>query len=182
MNVQTVSFVPASDLFGDCEDLANALCESINVTWGDAELTLINAATFRDALESLLGDEDVPTDQYDAVKDRLDKLPPGVLIDMEGGGPTPETPYGVSPSREGWVRLHTGNVVAFDGVDRNGTSYVRVLDPNGGELGYWTSTEWEEEPESVMGAFCGAMLSTEAADPEKFYQFGPDSQFPNGIQ
>lgn len=32
--------------------------------------------------------------------------------------------------------------------------YVRIVE-NGKELAYWTSTEWAEDPECVMGAIIG---------------------------
>jgi len=37
--------------------------------------------------------------------------------------------------------------------------WVRVLDPRGNQLGYWTSEEWRLDPECVMGAFlaCAAL-------------------------
>ena len=42
-------------------------------------------------------------------------------------------------------------------------SYVRLLDADGGELdggaAYWTSDEWLEEPELVLGAVLGAARS-----------------------
>jgi len=31
--------------------------------------------------------------------------------------------------------------------------YVRVTDKEGNEVAYWHYNEWEEEPQSVMGAF-----------------------------
>jgi hypothetical protein len=33
---------------------------------------------------------------------------------------------------------------------------VRIRDPDGNEVVMWTSTEWEEDPEGVMGAIFGA--------------------------
>ena len=36
--------------------------------------------------------------------------------------------------------------------------YVRVLDAGGREQGYWTSEEWREDPEVVMGAIVGCLL------------------------
>jgi len=39
---------------------------------------------------------------------------------------------------------------------RDGSSYVRVCGPDGREAGYWTWTEWKEDPQLVMGAILGA--------------------------
>lgn len=33
--------------------------------------------------------------------------------------------------------------------------YVRIMDEDGNEAGYWTSDEWKESPEEVMGAILG---------------------------
>lgn len=94
-------------------------------------------------------------------------------------------PFGVSPSREAWIILPAGLVMAFDHFEHNpaGTSYIRFLDKNGGEVGYWNSDEWGDTPEEVMGAIMGcAMTYEETTDPQKFYQFGPDAVFPEGQQ
>ena len=36
-------------------------------------------------------------------------------------------------------------------------SYVRVVDPMVGEVVYWDSAEWQEDPEGVMGALIGLL-------------------------
>jgi hypothetical protein len=36
-------------------------------------------------------------------------------------------------------------------------SYVRVLDENGAEVGYWNFEEWQEDPQEVMGAILGCL-------------------------
>ena len=92
-----------------------------------------------------------------------------------------QTPWGVSPSREAWIILPAGLAMAFESATENpgGTTYVRFLGKNSGEVGYWNSDEWGEAPEEVMGAILGLALTyTETDDPGKFYQFGPDSKFP----
>jgi len=38
-------------------------------------------------------------------------------------------------------------------------AYVRIVDPIVGEVAYWDSQEWAEDPEGVMGAILGAMNS-----------------------
>lgn len=45
-----------------------------------------------------------------------------------------------------------------------GASYVRVCDPDGNEVAYWTYTEWQEDPQLVMGAIFGAAAHVEVAD------------------
>jgi hypothetical protein len=37
-----------------------------------------------------------------------------------------------------------------------GCSYVRVCRADGAEAGYWTCTEWQEDPQLAMGAILGA--------------------------
>ena len=36
--------------------------------------------------------------------------------------------------------------------------YVRILDANGVEQGYWTSDEWVDDPQVVMGAIIGCLI------------------------
>lgn len=36
--------------------------------------------------------------------------------------------------------------------------YVRVCDPLGREIAYWSSAEWQQAPEEVMGAVMGALV------------------------
>lgn len=43
--------------------------------------------------------------------------------------------------------------------------YVRVLDPLGQEVGYWTADEWAQDPEDVMGALAGALIRGTSAGP-----------------
>lgn len=38
--------------------------------------------------------------------------------------------------------------------------YVRVCGPGGREIAYWTSDEWRDEPQLVIGAFIGAAYGT----------------------
>jgi hypothetical protein len=41
-------------------------------------------------------------------------------------------------------------------------TYIRVLDENDKEIGYWDVNEWEEEPTEVMGAIMGCIKSRTA--------------------
>jgi hypothetical protein len=43
-------------------------------------------------------------------------------------------------------------------------SYVRVVDHAGNEIAYWTSAEWAESPEEVMGALLGTLKGGGRAD------------------
>ena len=56
------------------------------------------------------------------------------------------------------IELADGSTIRTDTYEDNpaGSSYVRVCDPNGTEVAYGVSDEWQEEPELVMGAFLGA--------------------------
>ena len=42
-------------------------------------------------------------------------------------------------------------------------SYIRVLDTDGKEIGYWTIDEIKEDPEDVIGAFFGCAKAGVAA-------------------
>lgn len=62
------------------------------------------------------------------------------------------------------IQLANGNTIRTDTYDGNpaGSSYVRVCGQDGREIAYWTYTEWEEDPQLVMGAFLGAAASRHA--------------------
>lgn len=66
--------------------------------------------------------------------------------------------------RECVIQLANGNTIRTDTYDDNpdGSSYVRVCAPDGREIAYWTYTEWEEDPQLVMGAILGAASSRHA--------------------
>lgn len=58
---------------------------------------------------------------------------------------------------EGELRAHTGFALRFP-LDAEGCSFVRVVDPLGRELAYWTNEEWADDPTVVMGAIIGALV------------------------
>lgn len=57
------------------------------------------------------------------------------------------------------VPLATGQLLIFESYDENpnGTSYVRFADKDGNELLYYTSDEWHEDPQLVMGCIMAAI-------------------------
>lgn len=57
--------------------------------------------------------------------------------------------------------LQNGNMLACESYDMNpvGTSYIRIFNVLGEEIGYWISDEWAENPQLVMGAIMGAANS-----------------------
>jgi hypothetical protein len=56
------------------------------------------------------------------------------------------------------IALASGRTIRTDSYadSPEGSTYVRVCDLDGAEVGYWTSDEWREAPEEVMGAILGA--------------------------
>jgi hypothetical protein len=58
--------------------------------------------------------------------------------------------------KENSILVHTGFEICYDAEEET-PSYVRVRDPLGREVAYWTSDEWREDPELVMGALLGAL-------------------------
>lgn len=70
---------------------------------------------------------------------------------------------------EAVLRVHTGfqlRTPAYPGE----CDYVRVCDPLGREVVYWSSAEWQQAPEEVMGAIVGALVrgnSWQAGKPAK---------------
>lgn len=63
------------------------------------------------------------------------------------------------------IELLNGFSIRTDSASDNpeGSSFVRVCDRNGNEVAYWTSDEWRESPEEVMGAILGAAKSGDEA-------------------
>lgn len=59
--------------------------------------------------------------------------------------------------RENMLVAHTGFQLRYS-AETEMCDYVRVCDPLGRELVYWTSSEWAEDPEVVMGAMLGALV------------------------
>lgn len=57
---------------------------------------------------------------------------------------------------------HTGFELRYD-TDGELLTYVRVCDPLGRELAYWTYDEWQEDPQLVMGAIIGALVRGQPA-------------------
>lgn len=48
------------------------------------------------------------------------------------------------------------------GEEQSWGGYIRIHDPDGNEILHWSSTEWEEDPELVIGAaFAAAATSLE---------------------
>lgn len=102
----------------------------------------------------------------------------------EGWDVNAPAPYGVSPSREAWVRLPNGLVMACGSGEVNveGVDYVRFLNKRGGEVAYWAAEEWHEDPHEVMGAICGAMFGSDDTQASFYYQCHPDVRFPEGVE
>lgn len=44
------------------------------------------------------------------------------------------------------LTVENGMQLRADGEDRDGTSYVRVCDPEGHEAVYWSEDEWRDDP------------------------------------
>lgn len=65
---------------------------------------------------------------------------------------------GINPT-ECVVALPNGEFLIFESYaeNPNGTSYVRFANKGGDELLYYTSDEWHEEPQLVMGCIMAAI-------------------------
>ena len=50
------------------------------------------------------------------------------------------------------IELKNGNSIRSSSETFEAGDYVQVCDPEGNEIAYWESGEWQEEPENVMGA------------------------------
>lgn len=78
-------------------------------------------------------------------------------------GATPHPPPGGSPAEPGYgdecvIELASGAAIRTDSLEASpgGCSYVRVCRADGTEIAYWSSTEWQEDPQLVMAAILGA--------------------------
>lgn len=65
------------------------------------------------------------------------------------------------------IELASGRTIRTDSYadSPEGSTHVRVCEQDGTEVGYWTSDEWREEPEEVMGAILGAAKGGTAEAP-----------------
>lgn len=62
---------------------------------------------------------------------------------------------------EAVVRAHTGFQLRSPAYPDE-CSYLRVCDPLGREVAYWTADEWREAPEEVLGAIVGALVRSQS--------------------
>ena len=63
---------------------------------------------------------------------------------------------------ESVILVHTGFTLRAPAFPED-VSYVRIVDPLGRETAYWTSDEWAESAEDVMGAVLGALCRGQPA-------------------
>jgi len=86
-----------------------------------------------------------------------------VLVERARKAKAPKKKKAAKPKKkkqvEHAVELPTGSKVCCPAYPQPCT-YVRVVDPVLGEVAYWDSLEWREDPEGVMGAIMGAISST----------------------
>jgi hypothetical protein len=66
-----------------------------------------------------------------------------------------------SYENEGELQAHTGFALRFP-LEVEGCSFVRVVDPLGREIGYWTNEEWAEDPIGVMGSIIRSLVRDDA--------------------
>lgn len=66
------------------------------------------------------------------------------------------------------LRVHTGFILRAPSYAQcpDGADYLRVCDPLGREVAYWSHEEWRAEPMLVLGAIVGALSRGESFDNE----------------
>jgi hypothetical protein len=74
---------------------------------------------------------------------------------IEGNG---GTDYGVECA----LIAHTGFELRYSADADEDLTYVRVCDPVGREVAYWSDDEWREDPRLLMGAILGALTRGKA--------------------
>lgn len=65
--------------------------------------------------------------------------------------------------QESMLVAHTGFQLRYS-AETEMCDYVRVCDPLGREIVYWTSAEWAEDPQVVMGAMLGALVRSQPVE------------------
>lgn len=84
--IKTVEVAPLSEIFHGCDGLLEWFSESVDYTWGDADLTLIcrdNIFNEVDELKDNISLSSELLDQVNIVLGRLDLLHGGIFIDLE---------------------------------------------------------------------------------------------------
>ncbi|MNR71500.1 hypothetical protein D3C71_21280 [compost metagenome] len=74
-----------------------------------------------------------------------------------------EANKGVTYGAECAVVAHNGFELRYD-VGDEFLTYVRICDPLGREIAYWTYEEWAEDPQLVMGGILGALTQGQAVE------------------
>ena len=83
MNVRTLSYVSASEVFDDCDAMWEWFVESEpDFSWGNNSYSLVSVNELRDALEEAADDDELAA-QWQIVSQRLDSVPETVYIDLE---------------------------------------------------------------------------------------------------
>jgi hypothetical protein len=83
MNIQTARFVHLSEIVGDKLHLFELLAESSDMTWGDANRTLMDVSRVRGELVEMNDNREDDAEDISDVLARIDAIPQGVYIDME---------------------------------------------------------------------------------------------------
>lgn len=108
----------------------------------------------RDILAKMAGFTD-----WNAAHAQLQDLQQLDFMELEHAEDAKGNRYG----HENALRAHTGFELRYD-AEEDAPSYVRVCDSQGRECAYWTSQEWQDDPEVVMGAILGCLVRGQAVD------------------
>lgn len=87
MQIQTVKYVNASDLFLECPAAWNTFsCSDPNCSWGDNKFTLVSRDFVKNHLKEQIehGLAEEPVEQTETVIERLDAIADDVFINLEG--------------------------------------------------------------------------------------------------
>ena len=114
--------------------------------------------SYNEYINSLDEDDDIPSieefvqddfDGHDFNDGAMDMLE--VTVSDPANMPNPQNEFA--------VLLANGNSIVVESTDKNtnGTEYVRVINADGVELAYWDHKEWQDDPQSVMGAFIASL-------------------------
>lgn len=78
----TIRYVSASQIFQGCPEAIHVFSEAdVPFVWGTNKHSLISQDQFLEAIEEIA--EEINTQEYETINQRIDSLPDDVLVDLE---------------------------------------------------------------------------------------------------
>ena len=130
------------------------------VQLSDAEFERLQAMPWEEALVFLQGHEGLNV--QDEGRNLCPELITAVHWESPSGTVNLREPLQIQstekPREEVQIVADTGVTIAAPAYPCD-CYYVRLLDDQGREVGYWDNAEWQDDPQLVMGAIIGAICA-----------------------